>query len=470
MKKRMFSILLVFAMILMMAVPAFAEGDVAQIGETKYPTLAAAVAAAKEGDTVTLLQDASGCGIITGNGDVKNFTIDFGGHTYTVNQEPLAGSSGTETQCFQLLKETGSLTMKNGTIVADHSDAWMIIQNYCDLTLVDMTLDATRGTNSVDYVLSNNHGDVTITGNTIITPKAGDGNVAFDVCDFADYGKCSVTFDENFTGSINGKMEYTGTDPENYKLVIKNGNFVEFQVPDNFKSAAADGGITVSGGKFEYEFPAEYLADGYVLVQDANGKFVPVDKAVEYKITYVLGDHAKNVDSNPATYTVEDEVSLEDAVADYDYIFKGWYYDEKFANPVNDPAISKGNTGDITFYAKVDAVVYKVTYENVEGAENKNPASYSAEASFKLQDPVKKGYKFEGWYFDKDLKDEIKGDDLTVSTENYYGNLVFYAKWSKVETKTPETGDNSGIAAVTILLISAVGAAAALTLRRRVDR
>lgn len=31
MKKRMFSILLVFAMILMMAVPAFAEGDVAQI-------------------------------------------------------------------------------------------------------------------------------------------------------------------------------------------------------------------------------------------------------------------------------------------------------------------------------------------------------------------------------------------------------------------------------------------------------
>ncbi len=49
------------------------------------------------------------------------------------------GSSGTETNGFQLLKGS-TVAFKNGTINA--GKAKIVIQNYADLTLEDVTLDA----------------------------------------------------------------------------------------------------------------------------------------------------------------------------------------------------------------------------------------------------------------------------------------------------------------------------------------
>ena len=77
---------------------------VAKIGDTEYPTLAEAITAAGNGDTIKLLKDVTdGDGVIVPSG--KNFTLDFDNHTYTVTQN-LAGSTGTKNQCFQLLKDT----------------------------------------------------------------------------------------------------------------------------------------------------------------------------------------------------------------------------------------------------------------------------------------------------------------------------------------------------------------------------
>ncbi len=200
---------------------------VAEIGETKYETLAKAVEAASSGDTITLLNDASGCGIIIKSSDLDGLTIDFDGHTYTVNDDPLAGSTGTETQCFQLLTG-GSVTMKNGAIVADNSSVAMIIQNYCNLTLENMTLDATQGNNTVSYVLSNNCGDVTISNSTI---TAKDGDVAFDVYGgFGSYGDVSVTVTGN--SEINGTVEVarSTSNSNNNTLVIEDNSTVNGNV------------------------------------------------------------------------------------------------------------------------------------------------------------------------------------------------------------------------------------------------
>ena len=54
--KKTLAIMLALIMVLAM-VPAFAEGEVAQIGETKYATLDDAIAAAADGDTIELLAD-----------------------------------------------------------------------------------------------------------------------------------------------------------------------------------------------------------------------------------------------------------------------------------------------------------------------------------------------------------------------------------------------------------------------------
>ena len=99
----------------------WAGGDVAMIGDNGYGTLKAAFDAAENGDTIRLLDNTSGDGIVVKSG--SNFTVDFGGFTYTVDGE-LVGSTGTETNAFQLLKDS-TITFKNGKITSSGSKSWL---------------------------------------------------------------------------------------------------------------------------------------------------------------------------------------------------------------------------------------------------------------------------------------------------------------------------------------------------------
>ena len=178
------------------------DSSVAVVNGVNCDTLAAAIAAAKDGDTIKLLKDVdNGDGVIVPSG--KNFTLDFDNHTYTVTQN-LAGSTGTKNQCFQLLKDS-TLTFKNGTIKANNGNVAMIIQNYSNLTLENMLLDGESITRNdvIIYTMSNNCGNVEIKDTKINTVPNG---VAFDVYGgFGDYSDVTVTV----TGSseINGKIE-----------------------------------------------------------------------------------------------------------------------------------------------------------------------------------------------------------------------------------------------------------------------
>lgn len=172
------------------ASPKTVETIVAQIGCDAYTTLEAAVKAAHDGDTVKLLCDAAGNGIVINpqTNKLTNLTIDFGGFTYTLDGT-MVGSGITTTNGFQLLagddtSNPVNITFKNGKITSEK--AYRAIQNYSNLTLEDMTVELTtvipRGANG--YTLSNNNGSTVLTGNTnIIAAKKGSGNpkVAFDV-------------------------------------------------------------------------------------------------------------------------------------------------------------------------------------------------------------------------------------------------------------------------------------------------
>ena len=129
-----------------------------------YQTLDAAVAAAKTGEQtiIALSQDMAGNGVKTIKG--QDVVIDLGGHTFDIDGS-LVGSTGTETSGFQLLKGS-KVTFKNGTLKS--KKASLLIQNYSDLTLENVTLDATGGV--ALYVLSNNHGTVKIIGDTCKLP------------------------------------------------------------------------------------------------------------------------------------------------------------------------------------------------------------------------------------------------------------------------------------------------------------
>lgn len=80
----MFAMALVCALVLVPS--AYADGAVARIGETEYNTFDGAVAAAKNGETVTLLADAETAGLNLS----KDLTIDGGDHALKFADEGIA--------------------------------------------------------------------------------------------------------------------------------------------------------------------------------------------------------------------------------------------------------------------------------------------------------------------------------------------------------------------------------------------
>ena len=162
-----------------------AENAAVMVGGKTYETLGAAITAAKAGDTIYVLKDipeAAGIAVPSG----KNFTIDFGGHTYTL-KDPGAGSAGTESNGFQFLKDS-TITLKNGTVrIAEGTTSIKrIIQNYANLTLEDMHFFAEHQADGEDYALSFNNGSIIFKGDTDIVTTS-DEAIAFDVCKYSSY-------------------------------------------------------------------------------------------------------------------------------------------------------------------------------------------------------------------------------------------------------------------------------------------
>lgn len=273
-KQKILALLLAVALVLAMSSTALADDKVCKIGDTTYDTLQAAVdtvAAGTEATIITLLKDTTGGGVKVKSG--QNIIFELGGHAYTVDGNTV-GSSGTETNGFQLLKGS-NVTFQDGTIYAG-SSARILLQNYANLTLKDVTLDA-RGNTQCEYVSSNNCGTVNITGKTNIYAEAG--QAAFDVYYWPKGGYAEgVTVNVNTTGTIDGRIEYTndGSDKENVakkaELNILDGKFTgTFSI-----SKGSDGktGVTISGGYFtnpDASTIENYLAPGYKLV---NGEVV----------------------------------------------------------------------------------------------------------------------------------------------------------------------------------------------------
>ena len=238
------------------------DNDAAKIGDKTYETLAGAVASVTDGTatTITLLRDASGDGIIIASG--RNITIDLNNHTYTIDGNTV-GSSGTETNGFQLLKGA-NVTIKDGKITS--TKAKILIQNYCNLTLHNVVLDGRNLVGSA-YTLSLNCGKIQITGSTSILAKTG--GVAFDLYYWpsGSYPEgVQVTVDT--TGTISGPIELAedrtegaaGAADKN-SLTIQNVCF-EGAFSNELGEYDKDV-VSISGGVFS-ESPVRYTDDTVV--------------------------------------------------------------------------------------------------------------------------------------------------------------------------------------------------------------
>lgn len=245
------------------------------VDKDKYETLEAAFAAAVDGDTITLLSNCSGNGIVVEDSAFPSgLTVDFAGYTYTVSGR-LVGSNNSETNGFQL-KKGNKITFTNGTITSadtctgkmSGNRVWtgaaaILLQNYCDLTLDGMTV---TGGNATCYTMSNNNGKTFIKDSTIIAGKNTNnvsGPFAFDVCGFSSYDGVSVTVKGNSV--INGDIEVSRSgNTKDVKLALESGTITgELKIDSSIKSG--DKTTITKSNDVIISIPA-----GYLWVEDEN--------------------------------------------------------------------------------------------------------------------------------------------------------------------------------------------------------
>ena len=121
------------------AINVKAEGNVAKIGDTEYATLADAISAANEGDTIVLIDNVSDISTLYIE---KNITIDLDGHTIS-------------------------------TAYCEVGKHYYAIYNWASLTIND-----SAGTGKISSRGIDNYGSLTINGGTYETIDSGNGGAA----------------------------------------------------------------------------------------------------------------------------------------------------------------------------------------------------------------------------------------------------------------------------------------------------
>ena len=151
-------------------------------------------------------------------------------------------------------------------------------------------------------------------------------------------------------------------------------------------------------------------------------------EAINYAITYNLDGGSTN---NPASFTIEDEVVLSDAVKD-GYTFEGWFDNENF-NGDKITKIEEGSTGEKVFYAKWSIIEYNLTYVNNGGSGDANPPTYTVNDEIDLHTLTKEGYDFNGWYDNS----TFSGSAISKINTGTTGDMTLYAKFTpKIYTVT----------------------------------
>ena len=289
----------------------------ASIGTAKYITLAAAIAAANNGETVKLLKD------VTENVEIakeKNLTLDLNGKT-------LSGGTGTAKAALYNL---GTITIrdtseaKTGTIKRDDNGtvgetSYYVIRNWGTMTIesgIVINNSGYRKANPTGSMVGsslicngdcNEGGTLTIKGGTLtqnnfiaikngalgvlhvtggkitsnhsaiqnwfkadITGGKITGQLWTDAWEEGkSVGKTTIGGDATFVGEI--VMDITGSVAPTLAINGGNLNVTRWRITNDAANAGAK--PAVSGGTFSSAVPAKYCAEGFIPTANADGSY-----------------------------------------------------------------------------------------------------------------------------------------------------------------------------------------------------
>lgn len=127
------------------------------------------------------------------------------------------------------------------------------------------------------------------------------------------------------------------------------------------------------------------------------------------------------------------------------YKFTGWNTKANgkgtsYANKEEIENLSEKDGAVITLYAQWKKQVYEIDYR-LNGGRLSDEAreTYAVDTkTFKLENPTRTGYTFEGWYKEKKFKTKV-----TQITKGITGNITLYAKWSVNQYKIQYKGNGA---------------------------
>lgn len=445
---------------------------VAQIGSTKYETLADAIRLAAKGKTIQLLTDATENVTIAAN---KQITLDLNGHTLnggTGNAKATILNKGNLTITDTSAGKTGTIKRddqgaqgetsyyvidNNGTMVIDQanvinnsgSKGSSLIRNGGVDTVSSLTINGgTFEQQNFIAVKNDGNGELTINGGTLTSKQAVvqnwnkaqilGGNLmggylwTDSYTEAGTVGETVIGGDAQFTGTI--YMDVTSSNPSTLKIEGGKLNVTSWRVTD--AAAAVNASIAVSGGTFTAAVPESYCAAGYAPTANADGTY-----GVKQAVTV-------NFDSNQGTAVDSQVVTVGDKVvkpadpAKEGYTFSGWFTDEDCTKAYDFDAAVDGTQPEFTLYAGWKAKAPSTVEPGAgDGGDNGNNGNNGGNGDSSSADA-----------------------NVNVNTVNNNGDNVA----SEAKMATVKTGDNLALVggAIAVIAVAAAGVAV-FALRRK---
>ncbi len=156
---------------------------------------------------------------------------------------------------------------------------------------------------------------------------------------------------------------------------------------------------TISGLSSNLDLYARWEAKSYTVTFDSDGGNIINNQTINYDASYTLPTPTKT-----------------------GYEFKGWYNGSNLISQTG----TWNYTDNLNLKAKWSAKEYVITY-HLDGGGTTNPTSYTIEDTIVLNEPIKRGYEFKGWYSDSYFNNQVYKIDI-----GGIGNKDFYAKWELI--------------------------------------
>ena len=259
---------------------------VAEIGSQGYESLTEAVAAAEDGQTVTLLADAAEDVVIS-----KRITLDLGGKTLTntnAGKATISVTGGTVTvkngnvmggtgyYNIEVTKEgsNANLTLTDVTATAGNTGSSMI-DNYGTLTITSGTY-----TGGLDTVKNEPSAKLNITGGTFTLTKGNSDGFTGVVFNYGELTISGGEFVQSDKNAPYGQAQVIHTDKSGSaapSTVITGGTFKNLCTRSPAWTVremnAAAGATKASGGTFNKNILEAYCAAGFIPTKNADGTY-----------------------------------------------------------------------------------------------------------------------------------------------------------------------------------------------------